>query len=189
MALNDKESRRQLEKYPELMHFPICFDDPSELKKSYEFLYERRNSIEQPVYAYLLRKLLLMNTKGAEKTLRLALLNATSRDAIMHQNELDDFDSLPNQIELYRGTDYREVETGLSWSLNRYVAEGFNRGKLLRAELNKDNVLAYFEGENEAEVIADIPKKAVQIVELNENYCASPELLVQQEIERFKDIV
>lgn len=186
MALNDVESRQQLDKHPELAHFPIFVADPSEPKKSYEYLYGICDSIEQPLYAYLLRKLLQMNTKGVEKRLRLALLNATTRDAIMYQNELDDFESLPERIEIYRGTVCGETEPGLSWSLNRRIAEELDRGQLLRANLNKDLVLAYFGDGIEAEVIADIPKSAVQLLRYDENCLTSSELRVQQEIERFQ---
>lgn len=184
MALDERKSLEQLEKYPKLVRFRSCFTDPAEPNTAYEYLYTIREEIEPCVYAYLLRKLLMMNTKDVDKSLRLSLLAATTRDELMLQSEIDEFDLLPDCLELYRGTVFKEREPGLSWSLKKYVAEELYRGKLFKAEIPKDAVLAYFNEQSEAEVIACVPKKLAIVVEEDEYYCVDVSRYVLQEINK-----
>jgi hypothetical protein len=79
---------------------------------------------------------------------------------------------LPDTIQVFRGTCYApEGCRGLSWTLRRDIAERFaikgaflgSRPKgaipyLVTATLRKRDVLAYFDGRDEAEIVA-LPEK------------------------------
>jgi hypothetical protein len=72
------------------------------------------------------------------------------------------FDSLPAEIEIYRGCQ-RYRERGLSWTVDIKVAEGFARGKrcrnsvptLVSALINKRHVFGVFIDRNESEIVVD----------------------------------
>lgn len=82
------------------------------------------------------------------------------RDKCMSEHELEFYKNLPEKIVAYRGTE--KNHHGLSWTLDKKRAEFFSRrytknGFVLEATIDKSNVLAYFSGRNESEIVV-VPK-------------------------------
>jgi hypothetical protein len=80
------------------------------------------------------------------------------------------YDSLPEKLTIYRGGD-RPFIDGLSWTLNRQVAEGFARGFRLMnnrnpviatAQVSKRNIFFATSHRDEAEVVAAVKKFDVE---------------------------
>lgn len=168
MALDKSYCRELLEKQPELKG--ILKIKTSDLTDNYRRLYNMRKTIQAPLLAFCLRELLQMSTEGVSVSMRLALFEQISREDIMLQEEIDEFSALGDLIEVYRGTVYEERDPGLSWSLKRRVAESFFKGKLLKATIAKDSILAYIGGDYEYEVIARVPYDAVEVLEEDNRY-------------------
>jgi hypothetical protein len=94
--------------------------------------------------------------------LRQTLTRVSLADCLEH-DELDWFNSLPAEIEIYRGCQ-RGRERGLSWTTDLNVAEGFARGKrcinsaptLMSATIPKQHLFGVFAGRSESEIAVDL---------------------------------
>lgn len=87
------------------------------------------------------------------------------REYLMEPNEYKYLLELPQKFVVYRAANEIEInrEYGFSWTLSKQVAEffkndyirGANRSprKILTFEVNKDDVIAFFDSRNEKEVI------------------------------------
>lgn len=91
------------------------------------------------------------------------------KTALMYEDELEVYNSLPDIVTVYRGvTSYNNKKLKvLSWTTDLEVAKWFaNRydqhGQVYTATISKKHILAYFGGRNEAEVIVD-PSKLKEI--------------------------
>ena len=91
------------------------------------------------------------------------------KNALMGEDELEVYNSLPDIVTVYRGvTSYNNKKLKvLSWTTDPEVAKWFaNRyqqhGQVYTATISKKHILAYFGGRNEAEVIVD-PSKLKEI--------------------------
>lgn len=100
-------------------------------------------------------------------------LRQSDKNTLMSDEERAVVNGLPDKITVYRGVDVRGNKNpkGLSWTLSidtaRFFAKRWNQGGFVyMAEVNKEDVLAYFATRNESEVIIDIDKlKDIQLVE------------------------
>lgn len=88
-----------------------------------------------------------------------------NKDALMEEDELEVYNSLPNVVTVYRGvTSYNNKKIKvLSWTIDPEVAKWFatryeQNGQVYTATISKKHILAYFGGRNEAEVIVDPSK-------------------------------
>ena len=80
------------------------------------------------------------------------------REFCMEETERAVLVSLPEKIVAYRGTGNNKNQHGFSWSLDIEVAKKFSRmygqkGDVYRAVIPKENIYAYFNGRNEAELV------------------------------------
>jgi hypothetical protein len=81
----------------------------------------------------------------------------------MSDGELNVFNNLPENLTIYRGVGVGRKKMGLSWTENcdkaDWFAKRFNQngkqGYLLKAEINKKGILAYFNSRNEDELIVN----------------------------------
>ena len=83
---------------------------------------------------------------------------------LMEPDEYEAYQSFPDTLEIYRGVrkDSKKVE-GMSWTTNKSVAYWFadrfagkaSSGDVYKAVINKRDVLAYFTGRTEDEVVVD----------------------------------
>ena len=82
---------------------------------------------------------------------------------LMEKEELDIYKSLPDEVVIYRGVKPNSSTKALSWSLNKETAQWFadrfeENGKVYSAKIKKKDVLAYFDGRKEQEVVVDFTK-------------------------------
>ncbi len=98
------------------------------------------------------------------EALWLRLLSDPARQAnrwlLMTDEERAHLDELPARITVYRGYTHPGRGNGMSWSLSRDVARRFafrftvdTRGRIARREVAKDEVIAYFAGRGEQEIV------------------------------------
>lgn len=90
---------------------------------------------------------------------KLFTLRKVVPEYLMQEDELQFLNSLPESVTIYRGVGkFPRVQLGMSWTLLQQKAEWFaNRFNdnpyLLTGTIEKSNILAYFAGRNEAEVV------------------------------------
>lgn len=81
---------------------------------------------------------------------------------LMNEEELEKYKKLPQKVTIYRGvTDYnRDNDKALSWTLSKKKAEWFAHrfdedGDVIKKEVDKKDIYAYFNSRDEDEVIVD----------------------------------
>jgi hypothetical protein len=91
-----------------------------------------------------------------------SLFKAAAPDALMDEEERQELADLESPVTIYRGvTPYNEKNVrALSWTLNYDTAKWFaNRfdqtGTVYEAQVDKEHIMALFNGRNEAEVVVD----------------------------------
>jgi len=112
------------------------------------------------------------NSNGIEALLRLFKL--ADRRSLMDDDEWEILEKLPEEVAVFRGTQSKKAKVrGMSWTLDRKKAEWFRDrfkkldGKVYEASIKKEEILAYFSGRNESEVIVN-PKKLKEVKEVSE---------------------
>lgn len=92
----------------------------------------------------------------------LSLFRLADHNHLMSAEECQKYFSLDDEITVYRGVTSHNSKNvrALSWTLNKNVAEWFatrfgESGVVYQAIIDKPNVLAYFDGRNESEVIVN----------------------------------
>lgn len=116
-----------------------------------KFLGEMWTLIESPSHApNVTNKQLVNYFKQADK------------EYVMNQEELKLYDSLPDEITIYRGVEKNKKNStkALSWTLNKDKAKWFatryeDKGIMFTAKIKKEDVLAYFNSRKEEEVVID----------------------------------
>ena len=106
----------------------------------------------------------------------LDLFRAANKKYIMDDGERKEYNDLPNLVTIYRGVGIGRERLGLSWTDNSAVAKwyqerfnkGTERGYVLKAMVNKKDILAYFEHDNE--LIVDV-HKIKNVVEYDHKNC------------------
>lgn len=97
-----------------------------------------------------------------ERQIRRALsFRQPSFSFMMDDDEQARYDALPDIVTIYRGHHRDENEAGMSWTLDRSVAEWFARRlcsakhtpRVVTAQTHKSNIVAYLKGRGEQEVI------------------------------------
>jgi len=85
----------------------------------------------------------------------------TNKHLCMTPKERASLEGMSSSIPVWRGVGFRGRIKGLSWTLDREKAVWFARrfrhrgsGKLIHAQIERDNVHAFFQGRREAEVVA-----------------------------------
>lgn len=93
----------------------------------------------------------------------LSLFQRANPIFLMEPDELKVLQSLPDEITIYRGSKPNTSLTALSWTINPDVAQWFadrfeKNGTVYEAKISKKDVLAYFNGREEEEIIANFNK-------------------------------
>lgn len=87
------------------------------------------------------------------------------KEYLMDETEYQIWNSLPENLTVYRGVSPGRVALGLSWTTNKEKAEWFQhrfetvksaKGFLQKANINKKHVLAYFNSRGEEELVVDV---------------------------------
>ena len=95
-----------------------------------------------------------------------AFFRAAKKEFLMSQSELKYYNSLTDQVTVYRGVSPGRAYHGLSWTDDKDKAIWFKQrfedvgkaGKLLSATIHKKDVLAYTDGRGEKELIVDMSR-------------------------------
>lgn len=112
------------------------------------------------------------------------MLRGVSKEDLMYQEELDALRRLEFPVTIYRGAPYSEQCPGLSWSLDRRVAEGFYRGKLFQAKASEASIIAYFDSQNESEILASITN--FKIMEEDATFSQSYQDKIEADLEEMR---
>jgi len=101
---------------------------------------------------------------------KLFLSPRKQKQKLMNAEELEFFYALPDKFTIYRGGTESEAKNkmyGVSWTINKAIAEQFQNVKAMRdskpmviheLEINKSEVIAYFNEREEEEIIYIHPK-------------------------------
>lgn len=98
---------------------------------------------------------------GYDQLLRLLTAKRSYRQFLMNNSEHGTFANMPETLTIYRGCQERNIE-GLSWTLSHAKAEWFAKRfanpetrLIIEGRIAKDDVIAYFAGRGEEEIVAD----------------------------------
>jgi hypothetical protein len=103
------------------------------------------------------------------------------RRACMSEEEICFLDTLPEQIEIWRGASHAGDPSGLAWTLDREKAIWFAQRwcsearppLLAKGIVGKSDVLAYFEKRNEREIVS-MKVSIISVTKLSEMSSDSP---------------
>ena len=112
--------------------------------------------------------------RNVSKRELLDLFHSVPPELLMDEEERAVYQSLEDIVTVYRGvTSYNAKNVkALSWTLDRNTAEWFahrfgEEGTVYEAQIQKEHILAFFNGRNESEVVVD-PQYLEQIMEFPE---------------------
>jgi len=95
----------------------------------------------------------------------LSWIKAADKEGIMSKDELCAYRSLPDTITVYRGCQTVKALKGISWTLSEEKARWFasrfsvkNNSLTYRAQICKEDVICYFAGRGEQEIVLDYRK-------------------------------
>ncbi len=138
------------------------------------FLKYAQPHIEKKEFAQLLA-LCWIQTEGPNQDVNVSqeefveMFQKTSAEDLMNLDECRTLAELPDEIEIYRGVTEKNKDNilAMSWTMKQETAEWFanrfkGKGKVYRAKIRKEDILAVFLGRNESEVIVD-PKNLKEI--------------------------
>lgn len=97
----------------------------------------------------------------------MSMFRKAKKKFLMNQEEQFVFDSLPENITVYRGIQKDATTKALSWTLDKNIARWFanrfdNNGEVVEATINKKYVFAYLNGRGEKEIVLDYKKIMLQ---------------------------
>lgn len=90
-----------------------------------------------------------------------------NRKNLMEKEELEYYNALPEIVNIYRGIAVgRAEQNGLSWTCNYETAKWFSkrfdnnndRGYIIKGEIAKEDIFAYFNGRDEDEIFCNSKK-------------------------------
>ena len=97
------------------------------------------------------------------------MFQEASAEDLMNLDEHRKLAELPDELEIYRGVTEKNKDNilAMSWTMKQETAEWFatrfkGKGKVYRAKIRKEDILAVFLGRNESEVIVD-PKNLKEL--------------------------
>lgn len=91
------------------------------------------------------------------------LFRNANKQLLMGEEEMEYYLRLPNTITVYRGLQRGATVNGLSWTTSLNTAQWFAErwsasGEVYSAQINKQDVLAYFSTRGESEIVVDFKK-------------------------------
>lgn len=154
------ELATKVKDYPELPRLMMLNDMPAKFK----YMVELKENVPADLYAAYARWSYQMSTLDVPLELLYQVFENVDRNLLMSEKEQAAFNSLPEYITIYRGTKLSEAKPRLSWSLNKDVARKFEDGRMFKATVNKEDIIAYFSSDCEAEIVAYVPENFEIIV-------------------------
>lgn len=110
------------------------------------------------------------------------MFSKADKTKLMSKDEIEIFNSLPEEVTIYRGVSHHSAEANaLSWTCNYDIAEWFatrynnrlealkmNKGYILKGKVKKEDILAYFNRREESEILI-VPDKVYDIEKIRPN--------------------
>ncbi len=169
-----KEVEAQINSSKDLHSIFFRINNPYKLaffKYVNEYLSEE-DFAEALIYCYTLTEFTSDNT-NVSKSQMLNYFKKAKKEYLMDEKELAKYNSLPEQVEIYRGVGDSRYKTEFSWTLNYNKAEWFaNRFNsdtpiIYSCLINKSDIITYIASRGEDEVIVNTKNlKNYQIYEL-----------------------
>jgi hypothetical protein len=140
------------------------------ITKQYRFVFFKyiRRYLSRKDFAVLLAKTWVESENpnqdaNVDSLMAISWFKIADKNFMMSEDELNVFNNLPENLTIYRGVGVGRKKMGLSWTENYikavWFAGRFNRdgkqGYVLKAEINKNGILAYFNSRNEDELVVD----------------------------------
>lgn len=134
----------EIKKYTGLSEAIQIYADDTEI--TFERLATFKGKIPSDLYLYCFKKIYLFNTRGVSIDVLHRCTDGLSRDELMNISEKKIYESLPDAITIYRGTDNDEIEPRFSWSLSKEVALKFANGnQLMVASVEKKRIVTLYD--------------------------------------------
>ncbi len=126
---------------------------------AFEELIRIRDHVDKEAYCLYVRILTQTNTHGVDiNTMLLAYKDLEFTD-VMYEEEIKMWEALPDEITIYRGTDYYEYPPRICWSLEESKARKFYQGQMFKGVISKNDILGlYCSNTDEMEIIAVVPE-------------------------------
>ncbi len=120
--------------------------------------------------AIAIKKSQIRDCNTVKKLIFLEWFSEADKESLMSDEEWNTYNSLPDEVRVYRGVGEQGNPKGLSWTLNEEKAQWFadrfqmlgGEGYVLTAMARKSDMLAYFSRREEDEVIIDGRKLDVE---------------------------
>ena len=134
-----------------------------EPKDGYEYILRVKDKLRVEAYGYIVRILYKLNTRGVDKETLVKVFDNVPKNVFMTKNEYEIYEKMPDKVVIFRGTDNKEEDPKLSWTLDSSI--GFNYyvlrmhsgiGKLFVAIADKYSEIFAFFDDVEKEVIAKV---------------------------------
>lgn len=109
-----------------------------------EKLLEIKPYADKDAYAMYVRMVIQVDTHNVQLEDLLDVLYGLKPKDLMYKCELEEFEKLPDELTIYRGTNVFEKQPRISWSLSKDTAMRFYNGKLFTAIVDKNDVFGYF---------------------------------------------
>ena len=89
---------------------------------------------------------------------KLLSVKTPDRNYMMDELELEEYNKLPDKVLAFRGCQIGKNKNGLSWTLDKDVANMFAKrfrqnGEVISQEFNKNRIVALFHGRKEKELV------------------------------------
>lgn len=121
-----------------------------------------KNGLNDEAFGWLLHILWQTYSNGMDGKIMYDLFMGANKKYLMDENEQKIFDNLPDRVFIYRGSQDISKGTNISWSLSHERAEWFGRHILVKEEVEKSIIAAYFNREQEVICPPDLFAKALE---------------------------
>lgn len=160
--LNNDKLYELLDKYPACREV-LALQQEWENEAAFTKLIDLREEIPSHLYASCLTILYLSDTDDVSSDTIINAFTETKRDELMNEEDISKYNDFPDKIIIYRGTENpKESIPRLSWSLNQVVAKRFGTAHLFTATILKEQVIAYYSGDEE-EILANIVDEFIML--------------------------
>ena len=115
--VNDEEYRKLMAQYPECEE-PLRLQMDWENEQAFQKLISLKNRIPEALYGRILTSMYITDTEEVDIETLKRSFEGISREALMYDEDLEKYKTMPETITIYRGTQNpSERMPRLSWSL------------------------------------------------------------------------
>ena len=155
VMLDFSDFNQLINKYSECKEI-FNLQDNWENERAFQKLISLRSVIPKKLYAMCLYKLFVTDIDEVLVDTLIEAFSGIDREDIMFEEDLIKYNSFPEKITIYRGSQNpNEEKPRMSWSLLQNVANNFATAHMFKATISKEDVIAYFsQNGDEEEILA-----------------------------------